>query len=219
MRWLLATLLSSLFFVGCGNDQTSNNGDSNADANNGGDICADFLAQDDGAGESCEIEDCPTVDCPCEDGSTVGSTSCFNGVCEGRSGCEMACQDFGSAYACQDQSTNSTANSSTNGAPNGSSNGTPNGNPNGSTNGTPNGSTNGTTQTIPTGERCPQFGCTPPVRPATTDCEACEEGKCYVPDSGASYCTLECDEAADCPASFDGNTQRSCVANTCIKGI
>lgn len=224
MDKLLCCIFLTVLLCGCGTNEATND-DSNSDSNSGndGDVCSEFLGEDDGAGQACdEGSDCPSVDCPCDDGSSVGSTSCFNGICEGRDGCEEACQGFGAAYACADTGsngdTNGGQNGDTNGIPNGDTNGGQNGDANGDTNGSQNGDTNGDVGTIPTGDPCPQFGCTPPIRPASTDCEECEEGLCFVGD-GESYCTRSCTEAADCPASFDRATQRRCVADVCVKGI
>ena len=75
---------------------------SDANENSGDPInCPNFRAEN-GGGQSCGTSsDCSPVPCPCGDGSSVTTTSCYNGVCQGADACENAC---GSAkYVCMER--------------------------------------------------------------------------------------------------------------------
>lgn len=80
-----------LCVAGCGDGNSGQDNSANSSGNDDN-VCEDILAEDDGAGQACdELGSCPDVACPCGDGSTISTSSCVNGYCEGRDACEDSC--------------------------------------------------------------------------------------------------------------------------------
>lgn len=74
--------------------------------------CATFRADNPGGGSCSAGSDCSPVACPCADGSTISTTSCFNGVCDGESVCEEICGSAG--YLCEQPPANNNNNNDNN---------------------------------------------------------------------------------------------------------
>ncbi len=101
--WL--TVATLIMIGGCGpepsNSEETNNGTTGPVSNGTTDSLERACAMLPAPGGSCTTgSDCPSVACRCADGSTISTTSCANGVCEGREACASVCRDAGSSDAC-----------------------------------------------------------------------------------------------------------------------